>query len=131
MARRIVIEAGSVHIRAELLDTPTAEEIWRALPFESRAQRWGEEVYFAAPVGVAEEADAREVVEPGEIAFWPMGDAVAIGFGPTPVSRGEEIRLASACNVFARALDDVRTLAAVSAGAPVSVTVLKGHATDS
>jgi hypothetical protein len=128
MTRRIVIEAGEVRIRAELLDTPTAEEIWRALPFEAEAQTWGDEIYFAAPVGVAEEADAREVMEAGEIAFWPMGQAVAVGFGPTPVSRGDEIRLASPSNVFARALDDVRGLAAVPAGAPVAVAVLEEEA---
>lgn len=125
MARKIVISADGVEVRAELLGTPTAEEVWNALPFTSSAQRWGEEVYFAAPVGVAEEADARDVVEAGEIAFWPMGNAIAIGFGPTPASQGDEIRLASPCNVFATALDDVSALAGVSAGAPVSVAVLE------
>jgi hypothetical protein len=86
---------------------------------------WGEEVYFDVPIKVAREKDARAVVIPGEIAYWPDGPAVAIGFGRTPISQGDETRLASPCNVFARALDDVKALSAVKAGATVKVSELK------
>lgn len=119
--RDILIRAGDVAIRARLLDTATADLIWQALPIYSRAQTWGQEVYFSAPVSAMQEVDARDVVEPGEIAFWPDGDAIAIGFGPTPISLEGEIRLASPCNVWAHALDDVTALRSVHAGERVAV----------
>ena len=118
---QIMITAGTVSLRVEVLDTPTGRAVLAALPFSSSALTWGEEVYFTTPVSVAREADAREVVEPGEIAFWPDGDAIAIGFGRTPISQGDETRLASACNIWGQALDDVKTLAAVNSGDAVSV----------
>lgn len=119
--RELKIVVGEVEIRAQLLDTPSADALYDAAPFEGKASTWGDEVYFATPVSLPREPDARDVVEPGEIAFWPDGDAIAIGFGPTPISRGDECRLASPCNVFARTGDDVKALGSVRAGAPVRV----------
>ncbi len=120
-APRLTIAIGGVTIRVALLDTPTAAALRDAAPFESAASCWGEEVYFTTPVSLPREPDARDVVTPGEIAYWPEGDAIAIAFGPTPISRAGESRLASPCNVWGRALDDVTALAAVSPGAPVRV----------
>lgn len=120
--RRLKMVIGSVEIRAELFDTPTADALYAGLPFESTASTWGDEVYFATPVSVPAEPDARTVVEAGELAFWLAGDSIAIGFGPTPVSRGDEIRLASPANVWGRALDDVKQLSSVPSGAPIWVT---------
>ncbi len=119
--RDILIRAGRVVIRARVRDTPTAHRILAALPIYATAMTWGEEVYFRVPVSADREPEAREVVEAGEIAFWPDGNAIAIGFGPTPISRPGEIRLASPCNVWAEALDDVRALAAVREGERVAV----------
>ncbi len=121
---RILLEFGVVTLEAELLDTPTARAIAAALPVSSRSLTWGEEVYFDIPVRVAREGSARTVVTPGEIAYWPEGPAIAIGYGRTPISSADETRLASPCNVFAKALADVKALAKVRAGTPVTVRAL-------
>lgn len=118
---RLKIVAGNVSLTVETLDTPTARAILAAAPFESEARTWGEEVYFSAPVEADIEADARALVEAGELAFWVEGRAIAIGFGRTPASLGDEIRLAAATNIWGRALEDVRLLGAVNDGDPVQV----------
>ena len=119
--RRITIDFARVTLTATLRDTPTADTLWAALPFEAEARTWGKEVYFDTPVSVLREPDARTIMQPGELAFWTDGDAIAIGFGPTPVSRGDEIRLASPANVFADTDDDVLSLDAVRPGERVRV----------
>jgi len=119
--RTLKMTLGGIQLEVELFDTPTANALYDAAPFDASANIWGDEVYFSTPVSMGEEPDARDVMEPGELAFWPVGNAIAIGYGRTPVSRGDEIRLASPCNVWGRALGDVKTLKAVAAGAPIRV----------
>ncbi len=119
---RIVFDFGALTLEAELLDTPTASGIAAALPIDGAALTWGEEVYFEVPIRAAREKGARAVVEPGEIAYWPEGHAIAIGFGRTPISKAGETRLASPCNIWAKALGDVKTLAKVRDGARIRVT---------
>lgn len=119
------ITAGEAVLRVQLLDTPTAAAIAAAAPFLATASIWGEEVYFSTPAAAALECDARDVMTPGDIAYWPPGKAIAIGFGPTPASQGDEIRLASPSNVFGRALDDVRGFATAPPGAAVAVSLVE------
>jgi uncharacterized protein len=118
---RVRFDFGTLALDAELLDTPTARAVASALPITASVMTWGEEVYFEVPVIVAREPDARAVMTPGEIAYWPEGRCIAIGFGRTPISQGDETRLAAPCNVFAQALGDVRVLATVKAGTQVRV----------
>jgi hypothetical protein len=121
---RIRFDFGTLTLEAELFDTPTARAIAAALPLSSSALTWGEEVYFEVPMKVAREKDARAVVTPGEVAYWPEGHCIALGFGRTPISQGDETRLASPCNIFAKVLGDVKVLARVRAGTKVEVSVL-------
>src|SRR6266699_3094695 len=107
---RIRFDFGTLTLDADLLDTPTAQAVAKALPITSSVLTWGEEVYFEIPVKVAREAGARAVVTPGEIAYWPEGHCIALGYGRTPISQGDETRLASPCNIFAKALGDVKVL---------------------
>jgi uncharacterized protein len=121
---RIRFDFGTLSLEAELFDTPTARAVAAALPLASSVLTWGEEVYFEVPVKVAREKDARAVVTPGEVAYWPEGHCIALGFGRTPISQGDETRLASPCNIFAKALGDVKALAKVRAGTRVEVSAI-------
>ena len=119
--RKLQMTIANVVIRAKLFETPTADAIYGSLPFSAKANTWGDEVYFSVPASVSKEEDARAVVEAGELAFWVEGSSIAIGYGPTPISHGDEIRLAAPTNIWGRALDDVRLLASVNNGDAIEV----------
>jgi uncharacterized protein len=121
---RIRFDFGTLSLEAELFDTPTARAVAAALPLASSVLTWGEEVYFEVPVKVAREKGARAVVTPGEVAYWPEGHCIALGFGRTPISQGDETRLASPCNIFGKALGDVKALAKVRPGTRVEVSAI-------
>lgn len=123
--RKLRLVIGKLEIEAELLDTPTADALYAAAPFEARAAHWGEEVYFTVPLGVEREAGARDVVQPGELAFRVEGEAVVIGYGPTPNSEDTEIRLAMPANVWGVTKTNVRQLRKVEAGDLIRVDVLE------
>ena len=99
-----------------LHDTPTAEAIRKALPIEVPVHRWGDEIYCLTDVRVEQEAEARELMEVGEIAYWPPQAGVALFFGRTPVSDDERPRAYSPCNVFGTFDVDLELLRSVQDG---------------
>ena len=112
---------SDVEVEAELNEAKTAQLIWEALPIEGKANLWGEEIYFAIPVKAGLEMGSREVVSAGELGYWPTGHAFCIFFGPTPASRGDEIRAASAVNIIGNVLSDPKVLLRVKEGAKITL----------
>ena len=108
---------------ATLEDTPTARALVAALPVKAKAQTWGEEVYFEIPVTAKLEADAKQVVPPGTVCFWTEGSSLALPWGRTPVSEGDESRLVTRCNVLGRIDGDPRQLASVRSGDSITVSL--------
>lgn len=123
-ARAIQISAGGVSVTATLNESATADAVWGALPFTGRVQTWGDEIYFSIPVTAEEADDAQATVDKGAIAYWPPGSALCLFWGPTPMSRGEEIRPASPVNVFGRIDGDASVLAEMQSGAEIQVTTV-------
>ena len=120
MAHGITITAGAVKVSAELNGTDAAEAVWNALPSSASGNTWGDEIYFRIPVAAKPE-DLQEVVDFGDLAYWPPGNAFCIFFGPTPASRGDEIRPASTAAVIGRITGDAAQLRQVSAGTAVTI----------
>jgi uncharacterized protein len=120
VANKIRITAGSVSVTAELNDSACARKIWDALPLEARGSTWGDEIYFGIPVSV-DEGDPQETVEMGDLGYWLEGSCFCIFFGPTPMSRGTEIRPASAVEVFGKIEGDAKEFKKVASGTKVVV----------
>lgn len=121
MEKKIRILVSDLKVEAELNESKTAQMIWEALPVEAKAALWGEEIYFAIPVKTGLELGSREVVSKGELGYWPTGHAFCIFFGPTPASRGEEIRAASAVNIIGRVLSEPNVFLKVKDGAKITL----------
>ena len=118
--RAIRITAGQVSVEARLGESRTATAIWDRLPIEAKGETWGDEIYFDIGVRAAPESP-REVVESGDLGYWPPGRAFCIFFGPTPMSRGDEIRPASAVNVVGRIAGDPAVFKRVRTGTRVRI----------
>jgi hypothetical protein len=118
--RRIRITAGSVTAEATLDDSVTAGLVWDALPLAVAAETWGDEIYFTIPVKARPEKP-RETVDMGDLGYWPPGSACCLFFGPTPASRGSEIRPASPVNVFGRIAGDPTVFRKVRSGTKVQL----------
>jgi hypothetical protein len=119
--RQIRLTAGENTALATLNDTATADAVWTALPFTAAGNRWGAEIYFEIPVHVPQATDARDVLDAGELGYWPVGHAFCIFWGPTPASRAGEIRAYSPVNVFGRLEGDPTTFDTVPSGAAIQV----------
>ena len=120
MSTVVRIRAGDVEAQAELNDSATAQAIARALPIEGSANTRGDEIYFSIPVRCDEE-QPQAVVQMGDLGYWRPGSAFCIFFGPTPASRGAEIRPASPVNIFGRVVGDPEVFKSVPDGARVVV----------
>ncbi len=103
---RIRISIAKLSMEAELNDTPTAQKVAAALPLTCSFCTWGDEIYFTIPVSAPLESSAKEVVELGELGYWPTGKAFCIFFGPTPMSSPGKIVPASAVNIIGKVLGD-------------------------
>jgi len=110
-----------VVFEAEFNDNPTSKAIVEELPIKAKAQRWGGEIYFPIPVTAKLERSSREILEAGELGYWPTGTAFCIFFGPTPASNGDEIRAASAVNIVGKIKGDLSRLWDVPNGANVII----------
>ena len=121
MEREIQIKAEGMDVTAVLDNSETADRIWEALPLESSANTWGDEIYFTVPVQIDEAGDARQDMEVGELGYWPTGSAFCIFFGRTPASTSEQPRAASNVNPFGIITGDLEELFSVRSGDKISV----------
>ena len=113
---KIKIFTGDIETIAELGNTPTAKAIYERLPLDGAANIWGDEIYFVIPIRIDMEKDATEVVEEGDVAYWPEGMCFCIFFGKTPASKEDEIRAASKVNIFGKIIGDSKVFKSVHNG---------------
>ena len=120
MPDMINIKAGTTQVQAELNHTRTARALVEILPVKAKANTWGDEIYFDVPLSMEIE-NGKELVEMGDVAYWPDGPSLCLFFGRTPASRGNEIRAASPVTVLGRIVSDPRVLKSVRSGAAITV----------
>ena len=119
--KKLILRINEKSLNLFLKETETAKKIYNAVPINSSINTWGEEIYFNTNLSINREKEAKAVVDFGEIAFWTEGSAIAIGYGKTPISSGDEIRLASPCNIWANADFDKRFFGDINDGDKVSL----------
>ncbi len=121
----IIIQSGNIKMEAELIHNETGNAILSALPIKGNVNTWGDEIYFTIPVMVDQAGDASADLEPGDLAFWPPGNAFCIFFGPTPMSSGSQPRAASPVNVFGRIKGDLSVLKKMKTGDAIQITKIQ------
>jgi hypothetical protein len=120
--KRIKITAGNITLEATLADAACAEALWNILPLSTKINTWGDEIYFSIPLHHELDATAREVVEMGDLGYWPEGPAFCIFYGPTPISTDKEIRPASAVNIIGKVIGDPTSLRTVLPGSKITLS---------
>ncbi len=115
------ITVGNLSMEAELNDSPTAKKVAEALPITTSFNTWGEEIYFSIPVQAELDETAREVVELGDLGYWPAGSAFCIFFGQTPMSEPGKIVPASAVNIIGKVIGDATKFKEVMGGKEVTL----------
>ncbi len=125
MATPVRITVKDVALDAELFDTPCAKAVVDALPIETRPNVWGDEFYFQISVEQSLDGTATTNVRIGDIGYWPPGSALALFFGPTPISRGSEPVPASDVNIVGRIKDDATALRKVKDAAKIRIVATR------
>jgi len=119
--KRIKITAGDITLEARLADTACAEALWNILPLSTKINTWGDEIYFSIPLHHELDVTARDIVEVGDLGYWPSGPAFCIFYGPTPISNDKEIRPASAVNIIGKVIGDPTLLRTVPPGSKITI----------
>ncbi|MBT4109561.1 MAG: hypothetical protein HOE34_05440 [Pelagibacterales bacterium] len=119
--KKIKIKFLSFSILVDLHNTENARQIWEACPIKSIINTWGNEIYFDTKINTIIDKTAKNIISKGEIAFWVEGASIAIGFGPTPISKGNEIRLVTNANIIGVTVDNLSALSIVNSGEIVIV----------
>ena len=120
---QIKIEFENITIKADLNNSETANNIKKILPISNSVNIWGDEIYFPVDIN-DEEIGAKEIVELGDIGYWPPGNAFCLFFGLTPLSKGEEIRAASPINIIGKIRGEINILKKVKSGEKVMVSLI-------
>ena len=121
MLKKCKITIHDISIIVNIKKTYTSEKIWEMLPYTSINKKWGNENFFSFDINCPLECDAKSVIELGDIVFWPEGKCIAIGYGPTPISKGEEIRLISKCNIWGKSTCNLHRLKKFSSQEKVKI----------
>jgi|TARA_B100001939_G_scaffold290948_1_gene262587 hypothetical protein len=119
--KKCKITIDKIIFEVVLFNSPTANKIWNSLPISSNIKTWGKEIYFYTDVVANKEPNAKSIIELGEIAYWPTGKAIAIGFGKTPISQKDEIRLADDCNIWGETKFNLKKLENIAEGQPIKI----------
>ena len=121
MLQKIKINFLNNFIIVELDNTDTAKKIYDSCPLRSITNTWGNEIYFETAIKVTKDKTAKDIINLGEIAYWVEGSSIAIGFGPTPISKADEIRLVTKANIIGKTKSNLSLLGMVNSGEIVIV----------
>lgn len=120
----INLKFSNYTLNIKLRSTNTANAIKNILPFKSIVKTWGDEIYFEIPIekNIDLESDAKDVINLGEVAYWIDGKSIAIGYGKTPISQNNEIRLAAKTNIWGDAVINIKELNKIKDGDEVIIS---------